>query len=98
MSINRGMDKEDVVHIHDGILLSYSFFFFFLFAFSRGAPAAYGDSQARGRIRAIATGLRQSHSKVGSKPLLQPPPQLTATPDPQPTGQGQGLNPQPQGS
>ena len=24
MSINRGMDKEDVVHIHNGILLSQS--------------------------------------------------------------------------
>ena len=23
MSINRGMDKEDVVHIHNGILLSH---------------------------------------------------------------------------
>ena len=23
MSINRGMDKEDVVHIHNAILLSY---------------------------------------------------------------------------
>ena len=23
MSINRGMDKEDVVHIYNGILLSY---------------------------------------------------------------------------
>jgi len=29
-------------------------FFFCLFAFSRAAPAAYGDSQARGRIGAVA--------------------------------------------
>ena len=58
------------------------FFFFFLFAFSRAAPAAYGGSQARGLIRAVAAGLSQSHSNVGSKPLLQPTPQLTATPGP----------------
>uniref|UniRef100_A0A8D1TI37 Serine/threonine kinase 31 n=1 Tax=Sus scrofa TaxID=9823 RepID=A0A8D1TI37_PIG len=45
---------------------------------------------ARGRIGAAGTGLRQSHSNTGSKPCLQPTPQLTATPDRQPTEQGQG--------
>ena len=35
-------------------------FFFGLFAFSRPAPAACGDSQARGLIRAVATGLHHS--------------------------------------
>ena len=55
---------------------------FCLFAFSRAAPAAYGGSQARGLIRAAATGLCQSHSNAGSEPHLQPTPQLTATPDP----------------
>ena len=68
-----------------------SLFFFFVFlsvvvvvvvAISWAAPAAYGGSQARGPIRAVATGLRQSHSNVGSEPRLQPTPQLTATPDP----------------
>ena len=49
----------------------------FIFAFSRAAPAAYGGSQARGLIRAVATGLRQSHSNMGSEPRLQPTPQLT---------------------
>ena len=44
------------------------------------APAAYGDAQARGLIRAAAAGL--PHSKVGSEPHLQSTPQLTATPDP----------------
>ena len=48
---------------------------------SWAAPAAYGGSQARGRIGAVATGLRQSHSNAGSEPRLQPTPQLTATPD-----------------
>ena len=59
---------------------------------------AYGGSQARGRIGAVATGLRQSHSNAGSEPRLQPTPQLTATLDRQPTEQGQGPNPQPHGS
>src|SRR5512147_1919320 len=50
-------------------------------AISWAAPAAYGGSQARGRIRAVATGLRQSHSNAGSEPRLQPILQLTAMPD-----------------
>ena len=60
----------------------FLFFFFGLFAFSRAAPAAYGGSQARSLIGAVAAGLRQSHSNVGSEPRLQPTPQLTATTDP----------------
>ena len=59
-----------------------SFWFVCFFAFSRAAPAVYGGSQARGLIRSIAAGLRQSHSNVGSEPRLQPTPQLMATPDP----------------
>ena len=58
------------------------FFFFCLFAISWATPAAYGGSQARGWIGAVATGLRQSHSNAGSEPRLQPTPQLTAMPDP----------------
>ena len=45
-----------------------AFFFFGLFAISWAALAAYGDSQARGRIGAAATGLHQSHSNSGSEP------------------------------
>ena len=56
------------------------FFFFCLFAIFWAAPAACGGSQARGQIGAVATSLRQSHSNSGSKPRLQPTPQLTATP------------------
>ena len=56
--------------------------FVFPFAFSRAAPAAHGGSQARGPVGAAGTGLRQSHSSVGSEPRLQPTPQLTATRDP----------------
>jgi len=64
------------------LFLFFFFFFFFLFAISWAAPSAYGGSQARGHIGAVATSLRQSHSSVGSKLRLQPTPQLTATPDP----------------
>uniref|UniRef100_A0A8D0N9X0 Uncharacterized protein n=1 Tax=Sus scrofa TaxID=9823 RepID=A0A8D0N9X0_PIG len=59
-----------------------AFFFWSFFAISWAAPAAYGSSQARDRIGAVATGLHQSHSNAGSKPRLQPTPQLTAMPDP----------------
>ena len=48
------------------------FFFFCLFAISWAAPTAYGGSQARGPIGAVATGLHQSHSNAGSEPRLQP--------------------------
>ena len=55
---------------------------FCLFAISWAAPMAYGGSQARGQIGAVAASLRQSHSNVGSEPHLRPTPQLTAMPDP----------------
>ena len=58
------------------------FVFVFVFVFSRAALAAYGGSQARGLIGAVAASLHQSHSNVGSEPHLRPTPQLTATPDP----------------
>ena len=53
-----------------------------LFVFSRAAPTAYGGSQARGPIGAVAAGLDHSHSNMGSKPHRQPTPQLMAMPDP----------------
>ena len=40
--------------------------------------AAYGGSQARGRIGAVAAGLHHSHSNARSSPRLGPTPQLTA--------------------
>ena len=54
------------------------FFFFFFFVISWAAPMAYGGSQARGWIGAVATGLGQSHSNAGSEPCRQPIPQLMA--------------------
>ena len=66
---------------------SYSFFYFYFiiiiifcpFAVSWATPAAYGGSQARGRIRPVAAGLHHSHSNTGSELHLWPTPQLTAT-------------------
>ena len=76
----------------------YLFIYLFLsFCLLRAAPVAYGGSQARGLIGAVATSLHQSHSNAESEPHLRPTPQLTATPDPQPTDRGRGLNPKPHG-
>ena len=59
----------------------FLFFFFFVFFLFKAAPAAYGGSQARDLIGAVAAGLHHSHNNVGSEPHLQPTPQLTAMPD-----------------
>ena len=65
--------------------------------FGGAAPAAYGGSQARGQIRAVATSLCHSHSNVGSEPHVPPTLQVTVMLDPQPAEQGQGLYPHPHG-
>ena len=49
--------------------------------FTRGIPAAYGGSQTRGQVRAVAAGLHHSHSDARSEPRLRSTPQLTARPD-----------------
>ena len=69
------------VDIWSQVILLFTYLFIY-FATSRAALAAYRGSQARGLIRAVAAGLRQSHSDAGSKPWLQSTLQLTATPDP----------------
>ena len=38
----------------------YLFIYFFVFCLFRAKPMAYGDSQAKGLIGAVAAGLRQS--------------------------------------
>ena len=53
----------------------------FFFGLFKAEPAAYGGSQAKGRIGAVATSLRHSHSNTKSQPHLQPTPQLRATQD-----------------
>ena len=70
---------------------------FFFFGLFRAAPVAYGSSQARGPIGAIASGLGHSHSNTIPEPSLCLIPKLMAMPDPEPTEQGQGSNPRPHG-
>ena len=71
---------------HKGNSLIYSTFFYFkkLFIyfclFFRATPLAYGNSQVRGWIRAVAACLHHSNARYG--PYLGPTPKLTATPDP----------------
>ena len=77
---NGGGHQKCDLRKSQGTLFIYLFFVFF--AISWVTPTAYGGSQARGVIRAVAASLRQSHSNTGSKPRLLPTPQLTATPGP----------------
>ena len=60
----------------------FLFIFIFIFLVFLPFPVAYGGSQARNPNRAVAAGLCQSHSNVGSEPHLRPTPQLTAMLDP----------------
>ena len=71
--------------------------FVYLFSLFRATPMAYGGSQARGRIRAVAAGHSHSHHNARSESRLRPAPQCSATSDPEPTEQGQGSNPCPHG-
>jgi len=64
------------------VFLFVCFSLFFCFVIFRAAATAYGGSQARGRIGALAVGLHHSRSNAGSKPHLRPLPQLTAMLDP----------------
>ena len=71
-------DKYTIQNIY------FFFAFFFSFSFFFRAAPAYGGSQARGQIGAVAASLCYATA--------------TATPDPQLTEQGQGSNLQPHGS
>ena len=70
--------RQEFLHFK---LAPFKYLFFFLSLF-RAPPAAYGGSQARGRIGDVAAGLHHSHSNARSRPHLQPIPQLMAMPDP----------------
>ena len=52
---------------------------FLLLLHFRAKPAAYGVSQARGSIQAVAAVLQHSHSNTGSELRLRPTPKLMAT-------------------
>ena len=58
----------------------YRVIFFFFLGLFRATPTAYGSSQARGGVRAVAAALHHNHNTTRSKLNLQPTPQLTATP------------------
>ena len=71
------------VYIYTYISVSHIWFFvFWSICLFRAAPTAYGGSQARGPVEAVATGVCHNHSHSGSEPRLQPTLQLMATPDP----------------
>ena len=53
------------------IYFNYINLFCFVFVSFRAGFMAYGGSQVRGPIRAVAAGLHHSHSNVGSKPCLR---------------------------
>ena len=73
------------LHLIKFFFVFFCLFFGFVFVFLGPQLVAYGGSQARGRIWAIAAGLYHRHSNAGSEPSLQPTPQLRATPNPSPT-------------
>ena len=49
---------------------TFTFFFFLVFLSLRATLAAYGGSQDRGRMGAVAAGLYHSHSNAESEPHL----------------------------
>ena len=71
---------------------------FFFWSFFRATPMAYGSSQARGRIGAVAASLHHRHSNPNPSCVCDlDHSSCIATPDPQPNEQGQKSNPDPQG-
>ena len=80
LHFHNGINQQ--LYLNNGVIQKLHFFVFCLF---RAAPTAYGGSQARGLIGAVAARLHHSHSLhsiMGSEPRLQPTPQLMAMPDP----------------
>ena len=78
--------------VFNSVIFPFESFFFFFGLFG-ATPMAYGNSQARGQIGAVAAGLHHSHSNAGSVSHLQPIPQLRTTLGHELTEQCQGLNP-----
>ena len=71
-----------IIEQYDPILIYHYHHHYHYFCLFGATSAAYISSQAKGQIRAVAAGLRHSHSNSGSELHLRPTPQLTATPDP----------------
>ena len=66
------------MHINLRYLHFVMVLFFCLFVLFMATPMAYGGSQARDLIGAIAAGLRQTHSNAGSELCRRPIPQPMA--------------------
>ena len=66
LQFTKSMDAEHQSADSKVICSSFCFVFVFVCLF-RPAPMAYGSSQARGQIRAVADSLHHSHSNAGSK-------------------------------
>ena len=62
----------NILQSHFFFRWSFFFLLFLVFNLFRATPAAYGGSQTRGLIRAVASSLHQSHSNAGSQLHLQP--------------------------
>ena len=60
------------------VFLRLAYLFMYVFLLFMVAPAAYGSSQARGRIGATAPCLHHSHNNTGSELHLRPMSQLMA--------------------
>ena len=73
--------KKHLIGLESDARCFFLFVCLFVFCLFSAACAAYGGSQARGLIGAVAVGLRQGHSNARSKPSPQPTLQLSATPD-----------------
>ena len=78
----KGLVLEVELQREERAYFGFFCFLFCLFVFTRAAPMAYGGSQTRSLIGAVAAGLRQSHSNTRSKLCLHPIPTLMVTPDP----------------
>ena len=66
----QNMTNYEVIKTEIFLVEMFQTFTFFSFCLFRAVPEAYGSSQARGRIRAVAAGLHHSHSNARSEPCL----------------------------
>ena len=76
------IQQDMYLYLLNNVVFLFFCLFVCLFLLFRATPMAYGGSQARGLIGAVAASQRQSHRNTRSKPYLQPTLQLPTTPDP----------------
>ena len=74
--------RQNIENAHGIYMVPVAFFVLFCFCLFRAPRMAYGGSQAKGLIGAVAAGLCYSHSNARFEPHLKPTPQLMATLDP----------------